>query len=125
MSKQYTWESELNKEMWQHDCFNSPTDCILDAVENYGYKSGETIYIGVTVDFGINVDATDVLEKLEEEAYEFAESAEDWNTFNYKEDKKELDELSEQLSDVIIKWLEKHNNMPNFYQVIDVQPFKI
>jgi len=121
----YTWESSENAELWQHDLFDTVQDCIADAVENYEFNVGDVIYIGNTLDFGVFVDADDVLERLEEEASEFAgEAAESWKP-SIDASKEALEELSEQLSNVVEEWLSKYSLETNFYQIDNVNAVEI
>lgn len=116
----YTWENSENAELWQHDLFDTIEDCVKDAVENYEYKNGDTIYIGEPVDFGISVDANEVLERLEEDAFEFAgEAAESWMPSGTS--KEALNELSKKLTDVVVEWTTRQSLEPCFYQITNIR----
>lgn len=117
---EYTWEINSNVEYWQHDIFESAEECMLDAKENYGLKTGDKIAIGIVEPYEVNVDADTVLEELEENAYnQCGEYAESWEPTAEKTEDKE--KLSEQLTAIVKEWLEKHNNMPGFYNVVEVR----
>lgn len=112
--KKYTWSKSATDELWQHDCFDTVEECIKDAKENYGYEIGETIAIGETAGFVVNIDAIDVLERLEENAYEeCGEVVEGW--IDYK--KSPFDKLSEKLTACVNEWLKETNQQPTFYHI--------
>lgn len=114
----YTWSSNESDELWQHDCFDTVDECIKDAKENYGYAIGETIAIGETASFVVNIDAERVLENLEEDAYEeCGEAAERW--IDYK--KGSLNKLSEKLTQCVNEWLKETEQEPSFYHITDTR----
>lgn len=118
----YTWEYNDNVEMWMHDEFDTIEYCIEDAKENYDVEVGDTIVVGEVVPYEVSVFAGHVLEDLEQNAYEeCGEAAEDWETFNYKEDRDKLDELSDQLTEVVKAWLKKYNRMHDFYKIENIE----
>lgn len=118
----YTWEYNDNVEMWMHDEFDTIEGCIEDAKENYDVEVGDTIAVGEVVPYEVQVWADDILEKLEQQAYEeCGEAAEDWNTFSYKKDREKLDELSNQLTEVVKAWLKKYNRIPDFYKIENIE----
>ena len=122
----YTWEYSENEEFWNHGLFDTVEECIQDAKENYDIESGETITIGEAVWYEPQVWASDVLEDLEQEAYEeYGECAEGWDTFDYKKDREKLDELSDQLTEVVKAWLEKYNRKPYFYRIHNIEVIEV
>ena len=116
--KQYTWSNNKNDELWQHDIFSSKEECIADAKENYEIKSGETIAIGVSIPYVVNVDAERVLENLEEQAFEqCGEACEGWIDYKHED----IIRLSNALSDCVNAWLKETKQEPNFWQVDDIE----
>lgn len=110
--KKYTWNESEKDELWHHDCFDTVEECIKDAKENYGYKAGETIAVGITEPFVVSIDARDVLERLEEDAYEeCGEASEGWLDY------KNIGKLSEKLTECVNEWLKETNQEPGFYRI--------
>lgn len=124
--KKYTWNYSENDELWQHDDFDTIEDCIADAKDNYSMKPGDTIAIGETDEFRISVDATSVLDATEEQAFdECGEASESWDSYDYKNDKVGLEELSNQLTKCVEDWLRQRNNMPGFYKILNIKTIEL
>lgn len=124
--KKYTWNYSEHDELWSHDDFDTIEDCIADAKENYKIEVGESIAIGETDEFRISVDATSVLDAIEEQAYdECGEASENWDSYDYKNDKDGLDELSNQLTKCVEEWLKQRNNMPTFYRILNIKTIEV
>ena len=112
--KKYTWSESENDELWSHGLFDTVKECIKDAKENYDYKIGETIAVGITEPFVVNVDGSDILERLEEDAYEeCGEASEGWLSCPYKD----IEKLSERLTECVNEWLKETNQEPSFYHI--------
>lgn len=122
----YTWEYNDNTELWYNDLFNTVEDCIADARDNYMVEMGETIAVGEVVPYEPYVWACDVLDDIEENAYEeCGEVAEDWDTYRWKDDEEILGELSEKLTEIVRQWLKDHGRYPNFYKIENVRTVEI
>lgn len=123
--KQYAWNTDENAEMWEHNTFDTVGECLADAIRNECANPGDTVYVGECVLFEISVDAALVLEDLEQQAGDFAgEVGMDWaDDVLIQRDKTE--ELSEELSKVVIKWLKKYNAYPNFCTLENIQPYTV
>lgn len=118
----YSWSENEHDELWQHGRFGSIEDCIADAKENYEMKPGDTIAVGECFIHEVYVDANDVLEILENEAYEnCGEAAEGW--VDRTGDQEE--ELSEALTECVRKWLKKTGNEPKFWHIDSVRTITI
>lgn len=123
---EYTWEYSENEEYWTKDVFDSVEDCILDAKENYGIEPGETIAIGETFYWEPHVDAFNILERLEYDAWdECGEAAEGWETFDYKRDKEKVEELSEKLTEIVRQWLKDNGTYPGFSIIKNVRVVEV
>lgn len=131
MIKKYTWEFDENEEYWQNGTFDTIEECIHDAKEvmkdDYIGKH-DVIYVGETEKFNPFVLAEDVIEHLEQQAFsECGEAAEGWDIWNSLREKGELkkkaawNELSQQLTDVVNCWLEKHGLIPDFYNIVNIR----
>lgn len=122
----YTWEYSENEEFWDNDVFDTIEDCILDAKENYGIEPGETIAIGETFYWEPHVDAFNILERLEYDAWdECGEAAEGWETFDYKRDKEKVEELSEKLTEIVRQWLKDNGTYPGFSIIKNVRVVEV
>ena len=122
----YTWEYSEDEEYWTKDVFDTIEDCIKDAKENYNIKPGETIAIGEPFYWEPHVDAFNILERLEEEAWdECGEVSEGWDTCNYERDKEKVEELSEELTKIVRKWLKDNGTYPNFYTINNVRVVEV
>lgn len=116
----YTWEYE-ETDIWRHDLFDTIEDCILDAKENYLIDPGTEIVVGEAVLWEPYVWAGDILDRLEEDAYEeCGEVAEDWYAYNYRKHENKLDELSDKLTEIIMHWLKDNGTYPDFYRIENV-----
>lgn len=118
----YTWEYDKDSELWRHDVFDTVEECVEDAKSELLSDAIKTIAVGEVQKYEITIDATDVLDGIEEQAYyECGDASDGWNTYNYKTDREDLDELSDQLSQCVTEWLKKKNNLPHFYSVDNVK----
>lgn len=112
----YSWSNNKNDEVWENGRFDSIEECIEDA-KKQGYKMGEIIAIGKCVDFETYVDAGDVIEILQEQAYEqCGEVSEGW--IDWKADN--VNVLSERLTKCINDWLKETKQEPCFYTIRDI-----
>lgn len=119
--KEYTWETSEDKELWQHDTFETVEDCVEDYLENYaGESPQDVIFVGECERYTFSVDGSGVIENLEVQAYdECGECAESWEPSSGV-NLKDWNELDEQLTKVVTDWLEKRNDMPGFYKVVNI-----
>lgn len=121
----YTWSYNENDELWQHDIFDNIDDCILDAKENYGVESDETIAVGIVYPYIPKADIDMLLERMEEDAYEeYGEATESWCISTRKGHEKEFDELQEKIDMLVNEYLDKIGGKPYFYKVDDIFTIK-
>lgn len=119
----YSWNFDGNAEAWYNDSHDTIEECIEEARKDD--DSYDTVYVGENIPFVPTVDAELLLDRISEEAYEFAgDVAENWRGYDYKK-REELDELSEELSEVVHAWMKKYGYYPAFWQVIDVKPYPL
>ena len=117
MSKKWTYELDINSDIWRGGVFNSREEAIEEATKEALIDDIEKFKIGVTKDapnFGVDVDTVivDIQNAMYAEVGEVAEDyLDDVNT-------KHLLELEEQLNEVFYKWQEKYNYKPTFYSII-------
>lgn len=126
--KKYIWDFDGKAEDWQNDVFDTVEECLADA-RYHARECGDTpefVYIGEITFFAPKVDATDVLDELEDQAYNFWPGCE-WFTYGMenKDRKKETDELSEILTAAVNGWLKKYKREPNFYRVDNIKEYKM
>lgn len=117
----YTWNNDKDSEMWCNGKFETIEGCIKNAKEE-GCRTGETVFIGRCVDFEVSVDADDVIERLQEQAYEECGEASDvwidWKNDNVKQ-------LSERLTDCVNEWLKETKQEPTFYYIDNIKAIEI
>lgn len=125
MNFTYTWETDPTYEMWRYDVFDTIEECLADAKENHHVAEGETIYIGECHPYIPTVNADNVLEDIEEIAYdEYGDTAETWQpSVDVSQDK--IDELSEVLTSIVNKWLKDNHAEPDFYQIENIKEYTI
>ena len=122
----YTWEYNDDTELWYNDLFDTVEDCIADARDNYMVEIGETIAVGEVVPYEPYIMADNILDELEEDAYEeCGEVAEDWNAYSWKDDEKSLDELSNKLTEIVRQWLKDNGTYPYFYKIKNVKTVEV
>lgn len=131
MIGKYTWEFDESEEYWQNGTFDTIEECIRDAKEcmkdNYTGKH-DVIYVGETIVFQPWVLGTDVIEHLEQQAFdEYGEVAEGWDVWSGLREKGNeqkdaaWNELSQQLTDVVNDWIAKYDLTPNFYKIVNIR----
>lgn len=121
----YTWETS-ETDIWRHDIFDTVEDCILDAKENYCIETGTEIVVGEVVPWEPYVDAFDILNELQFQAYdECGEITENWYSYDCKKDKEKVQQLSEKLTEIVKLWLKENGTYPNFYTIENVQVVEV
>ena len=121
----YTWETD-ETDIWRHDVFDTVEDCILDAKENYCIETGTEIVVGEVVPWEPYVDAFDILNELQFQAYnECGEITENWYSYDCKKDKEKIQQLSEKLTEIVKLWLKENGTYPNFYTIENVQVVEV
>ena len=90
----YTWETQADREIWEHDVFDTIDECLRDAWQNYEIEPGTKIAIGICEDYVPHIDVDFFLERVGEDAYE------------------------EAIDKVFQDWLVKTNQVPNFYHIL-------
>lgn len=118
----YTWEYSDNNDIWQHGTFDTVEECVHDYLENYAVDiPQEYIFVGIVEPYKINIDSGNIIEMLEQQAFdECGEVAENWYPSSIK-DNSGWEELDENITKMIINFLELHNEMPTFYNIVDVR----
>lgn len=117
----YSWNADRDSEIWNNGRHETIEECITSAKQE-GYKVGETIFIGRCVDFEVSIDAGNVIDILQEEAYEHCGEASDgW--IDWKNDN--VNVLSERLTKCVNEWLKETNQEPYFYYITDIKPLTL
>lgn len=114
----YTWETSPDAEGWYNGLYDTVDECIEAARKELEGKGIDVIYIGEAIIFEPYVDAKDIFDRLEEQAYnDCGEFAKGWRICNYSknEDIQKLNELSDKLTDIVNNWLKKYKKEPDFY----------
>ena len=108
MMKYYTWK-EIKNEEWDKGIFNTIDECIEDAKLS---NISSNIYICEIEPYKHYIDANDILENIENVAYE------DFNIdFEFYIDDTKVQTLSKKLTDVLSNWLEENKQQLNFYYI--------
>lgn len=134
MIGKYTWEFDKNAEFWRNGTFDTVEECIQEAkkvMKAFG-EEHTVIYIGETEAFEPYVLGTDVIEHLEEQAYdEFGEDSEGWDPWytlkarGKDEAEAAWAELDDKLNKVIGEWLKKYYLAPDFYRIVSIEEVPI
>lgn len=116
--EQYAWAKIGSYGTWGSGGFDSIEECIQDVI-NYEFEPGTKIKIGITHDYEPYIDAYDILEQAEEDAYEeCGDVASDWLSSCWRgQGRKEVKKLGVKLNEVFKNWLLENNLWPNFYKV--------
>lgn len=113
--KQLSWSENASDELWMKGTFSTLNDIFEDAIDS-GIKPGETIAIAEAIPYMPQIDVCDVLEKVEQDAYEeCGDAAEQW--LEFKRGYVRSDELQIEMQRVFVEWLQKTNQMPSFYKL--------
>jgi len=115
INKQYTWKEDACSELWNNEIFNTVEECIEDAKDTLKPKAKNNVVIGEVIPYEFTVCAEEVLESLEERAQDVHEEyANDWFDFN---DEKNIEILSQKLTEYVKKWVKETKQEPKFYEV--------
>lgn len=121
-----TWNYSEHDELWSHDEFDTEEECIADAKENYDLKIGDTIAIGTVYPYLVCADVDNLLERLEEDAYEeCGEAAEDWDVSSRRHYDKEMDKLQDEVTGCINRYLQNIKEVPSFYKIDDIYTVEV
>lgn len=123
MNKEYTWNFNKDAELWNNGIFATVDDCVEDAKD---YMTTESVvYVGEVVPFVPTTDCTDILDRMEEDAFDHCgEVAELWEPYDYKK-KYEIDELDKKLTEVILEWLKKYGREPHIYNIQKIKEYSL
>lgn len=122
----FSWSFSQDVEFW-YASGKTVEDCIAQAEAQNADDdcANQFVYIGENVVYEPYVNAETVLEWLCDQAWDQCEeAAESWEPYDiHRQD--ELDELSNQLSDVVIAWLKKVGREPDFYSIQRVRRYPL
>lgn len=124
---EYTWNFDDGEEYWRNDVYESVEKCIEEAITYLKENNDEyeSIYVGQTIPFLPHVDAEQVLESIQEDAWEeVGELGEEWNAYDYKK-KNEIDELSEALTKVVHEWMKKYGYYPSMFTIRNIKNYPL
>lgn len=120
----WTYELDINSDIWRGEVFNSKEEVIKKA-SSEAVKCGLSAFkIGIIEETpNCEIDVDDILERANEIMYdEVGEVAED---YLYDVTKEHKEELQTQLNKVFYKWQEKYDYKPTFYKVISEEVIKV
>lgn len=126
----YTWNFDEDEYLWQKGVYETVEDCVKEAMkemrEDDYYQ--EKIFVGEAVLFKPWVSGEDIIAAIEEQALdEVGEASDNWDIYGglrvHGEGHRDAAyvELSQQLTDVVNKWLKKYNLEPDFYKIVNIQ----
>lgn len=117
---EYTWS--FDREIWENDKYDTIAECIETARECMRNDKYDTVYIGEAVLYQPEIEADDVLKILKNNAYiKCSKVAECWKPLGKDKD----GELGNALTKVLLEWLKKHNLMPDFGIVKNIQEYSL
>lgn len=123
MSKKWTYELDMDSEIWRGGVFNSREEAIKEATKEALIDGIEKFKVGVCKEVNYGIDVDDLLERINAVTYDdVGEVAEDYLydvTRNHKE------ELEEKLNEVFYAWQEKYNYKPYFYTIKDEEVIEL
>jgi len=131
--EKYSWDFDGDAERWNNDSHDTVEECVEDAIcaitageHNYA-ETPAVVYIGENREFIPRVDVTQILDALEEQAYdECGEIGGDWQTYDWKKkERDDVEELAEELNKVVIAWLTKYSRVPHFYTVENIKEYPL
>lgn len=133
MSKnKYTWTINKYDEYWVNCIEDNVEDCIKEAVECYGFKSGRGIWVGecIPVDVSTAIDVDDFLETIEEKMYEqIGENAEYWDissyTGGYANRKERYEQLERDITALIKQYIKDIGEEKDFYTIENIREVTI
>ena len=126
--KLYTWEYDKNQTVWNNGTFDSIKECIKDAVENGELTVGDTIAIGEVEPYELgSIDLVDnVLDSVTQDVYDsIGEAAEDYDADGSKEYPNETEQLNEGIYNLVLEYLRKTDNIPDYYSIKNIRTVKI
>lgn len=99
--------------------YKTPEEAEEAFPEEYGVEPGERFWIGRSAPFVPVVGGGHIIDEIRDQAYEAAgEHAED---FLDTVPKAAVEELSRELTEVVVRWMERHKEGPTFFRVVDVR----
>lgn len=121
------WTLSTSSEIFNGgDYFDNKQEAIDFGLSEYKeYEHVTKFHVGQieNVGLGVCVDTDSILEHINANMCdEVGESADDYLMYTTPEHNNELEE---ELSNVIIKWIEKHNYHPTFFKVINIESVDI
>ncbi|MEK5358832.1 hypothetical protein [Paenibacillus sp. FSL L8-0709] len=108
------------------DYYESKEEAIaFGLIEYAAYETVKKFHVGQveSVGLGVCVNTDSILEHINQSMCdEVGEAADDYLLYTKQEHDAELEE---ELSNVIIKWIEKHSYQPTFFKVINIESVDI
>lgn len=119
--RQYYWSFDKDCELWSEWEY-SIEDCIRQANASNDNKY-EYVYIGVLEEHIPRLDGISIIEDLVDQAdSDFSDGVDDWLQ-NVK--KVDIEEFENDLNEILIKWLMKVDQMPEFGEIVDIKQYKL
>ncbi|UUV46501.1 hypothetical protein [Bacillus phage vB_BanS-Thrax3] len=105
--------------------FETKKDAIAEAIFYLKEEDDDRdyIYIGISQEIGLGVNASQIIEDLQEQAYDQAGDYADSFLTRVPREQEEL--LEARMNEVLHDWLKDFNHKPNFWTVVDVEKIRV
>lgn len=117
------WAFSLDNEYYNSPLYDSYQEALKDGIDEASTNECDKVYVGKVVEFVVSVDADNVIEELQQKAYDEAGDV----SLDYLEDipLKDRLKLGEMLTEIFNKWAKETNNEPNFYTVEETSVYEV
>ena len=118
------WVYSMDEEVFSNSDYFDTKEEAIEAGEEYAKDCGYSqYYVGQCKEFIPRVDAEDLIERMQEQAYEeVGEVTEDWLEDATSE---AINELAEELHMLFQKWMKKYSLEPSFYRVEAIDSYSV
>ena len=120
----WTYEVNINNDIWRGDLFNSREEAIEKGMKEAKEEGFKNFKIGIAVKpLELDLDVEFLLERISEYYFdEYGEVAEDYLTDVSSEDKVELEK---KLNKVFYEWINEKGYTPSFYSIENEEVIKV
>lgn len=122
----YIWNFNKDEEIWQNDEHDTIDECLKAAKKEADTDEHQTVvYIGECVPYTPEVDCTDILDRMQEQAGEMCgDVGGDWCAYDWHK-KEELEELNDSLTNIVCDWLKKYGYYPGFSNIQNIKEYQL
>ena len=122
----YTWSFDRYADIWGNDEYDTAEECFNAAKEEAKLDECQTVvYIGECVPYIPEVDCTDILDRMQEQAGEMCgDVGGDWCAYDWHK-KEELEELNDTLTSAVRDWMKKYGYYPTCCNIQNIKKYVI